>query len=56
MKKISWITHEGFIDVDIPVIKYLKNYYTIKLIIVMPYDNNISYDDYIASTLEDYNP
>ncbi len=54
MKKISWITHEGFIDVDVPVIRYLKSYYRIKLIIGMPYDTKINYENYITSILGNF--
>lgn len=55
MKKISWITQEGFIDVDIPVIRYLKEWYDIRLIIVIPYGSTISYDGYISSVLNNSN-
>lgn len=55
MKRISWITQEGFIDVDIPVIRYLKIWYEIRLIIVMPNGKTINYDNYISSILGDYN-
>ena len=51
MKRISWITPEWFLDVDLPVIRYLKSNYDIRLIIVFPYDNVIDYQDYVKSFL-----
>ncbi len=54
MRKISWITQESFIDVDIPVIHYLKKWYEFRLIIVMPTGKTIDYDDYVSSILGDF--
>ena len=54
IKRISWITQEGFIDVDVPVIRYLKEWYDISLIIVLPHSVAISYEEYVSSTLGNY--
>ena len=45
MKKISWIVPECFIDVDVPVISKLQQYYKIRLILVLPCDgiDNVRY-------------
>lgn len=50
MKKISWITPECFIDVDVPVISRLQSYYKIRLILVIP-QNGIDYKNYVNGFL-----
>lgn len=52
MKKISWITPECFLDVDLPVIKQLRRYYQIKFIIVLP-AHSIDYKQYVSSFFPD---
>jgi len=53
MKKISWITPECFIDVDLPVIKYLRKSFDIRLILVLP-AKGIDNEKYVQSFLGDY--
>lgn len=50
MKKISWITPECFIDVDVPVISKLQHFYQIRLILVVP-ENGIDYQNYVNGFL-----
>lgn len=52
MKKISWITPEYFIDVDLPVIKYLRKCFEIRLILVLP-AKGIDNKKYVQSFLGD---
>lgn len=52
MKKVSWITPESFIDVDVPVIARLQQYYLIRLILLLPL-KGIDYKAYVGSFLSE---
>lgn len=52
MKKISWITPECFIDVDVPVIAQLRQYFLIRLILVVP-EKGIDYKNYVNGFVGD---
>ena len=51
MKKISWITAESFLDVDLPVISKLKNSYKIFWQIII---NNDSSKDYVNQLIPEF--
>lgn len=45
-KRISWITPECFIDVDVPVVAHLQQYFQIRIILVLP-EKGIDYKNYV---------
>lgn len=47
LKKISWITADYFIDVDLPIIARLKDHYCIAWQIVVGHSNDIDYEKYV---------
>ena len=51
MKKISWITPECYLDVDLPIINYLCKSFKIKWIVVLG-KSSIDYKQYVESILE----
>lgn len=48
-KKISWITPECYLDVDLPIIAKLKDRYDIYWQIVLPYNSTIDNEEYVHS-------
>ena len=51
MKKISWISCDGFIDTDLPIIVRLQHYYRIRFILTVSYNNSIDYLQMINNEL-----
>lgn len=47
-KKISWITAECFLDVDLPIIAKLKEHYAIYWQIIIPYNCTIDNESYVS--------
>ena len=56
MKKISWITADYFLDVDLPIIAKLKAYYEIYWQIVIPYKSSIDYEKYVSLLIPEVGP
>lgn len=52
-KKISWITAECYLDVDLPIIAELRKYYSIYWQIVLPYNCTIDNEAYVSSLIPD---
>lgn len=47
MKKISWITADYFLDVDLPIIAELRKDYIIYWQIIIAYNSTIDYEQYV---------
>ncbi|MCR5569131.1 MAG: glycosyltransferase [Paludibacteraceae bacterium] len=50
-KKISWITAECYLDVDLPIIAELRKYYSIYWQVVLPYNCTIDNEAYVSSLI-----
>lgn len=50
---ISWITADYFIDVDLPIIAGLREYYRIAWQIVISHTSEIDYEDYVRMLIPD---
>lgn len=51
MKRLSWISCDSFIDTDLQTIKRLKQYFKIKLFIVVGKRNTIDYEEMVKEAL-----
>lgn len=52
-KKISWITAECYLDVDLPIISELRKNYCIYWQIILPYNCTIDNETYVSSMIPD---
>ena len=52
MIKISWITTDALLDVDLPIINQLQNSYNINWQILVKQNNNIDYENYVDKIIK----
>ena len=54
-KKISWITPDYYLDVDLPIVSKLNKIFNIKWIIVISRNSTIDYKTFVEKTIKDEN-
>ena len=52
IKRISWITPEAFIDVDLPIINFISDDYDINWLVVIGVNAKINYEEYVNGNLK----
>lgn len=52
MKKISWITSDYYLDVDLPIINELQHTFMIDWQIVISYNSTINYEAYVSNIIQ----